>query len=53
VNYGQLAGTGAAFSLAGVAFGQIYLVAISFAVVGVAALVIRVRFRRGRTPQDH
>lgn len=53
MHYGQLAGTGAALSLAGIAFGQIWLVAAIVITVGVAALVIRRRFRRGRNPQDH
>lgn len=52
-SYGSLAGTGATLSLAGIAFGQIWLVAGIVTIVGVGALVIRARFRRGRTPQDH
>lgn len=52
-SYGSLAGTGAVLSLWGVAYGQLWLVATTVTIVGIAALVIRARFRRGRTPQDH
>jgi hypothetical protein len=52
-SYGSLAGTGAALSLWGIAYGQIWLVASTVTLVGIGALVIRARFRRGRTPQDH
>lgn len=50
---GQLAKTGAGLSLLGVAFGQLWLVGGILVLVGVAALVIRARFRRGRMPHDH
>lgn len=50
---GQLAKTGAGLSLMGIAFGQLWLVGGILLLVGIAALVIRVRFRRGRSPHDH
>lgn len=52
MQYGSLAGTGAALSLWGIAFGQLWLVAGIVTVTGITALVIRARFRRGRTPGD-
>ena len=52
MNYGQLAKTGAAVSIFGVAINQLWLVGATMIVVGAVALTIRVRFRRGRTPGD-
>jgi hypothetical protein len=53
VSHPQLAQTGATLSLAGIAFGQIWLVAAILIIVGTTALIIRKRFRRGQTPGDH
>jgi hypothetical protein len=52
MSHGQLATAGAGLSLAGLALGQVWLVVGVLAVVGGTALVIRYRFRRGRTPED-
>ena len=52
MHYGQLATSGVAFSVLGVAIGQAWLVALTLSVVVAAALVIRRGFRRGRTPRD-
>lgn len=49
---GQLAKTGVGMSLLGVAYGQLWLVGGVLIAVGATALVIRYRFRRGRTPGD-
>lgn len=52
MHYGQLAATGAAMSIFGIAFGQVWIPAGVLILVGGTALVIRARFRRGRTPGD-
>jgi len=52
MHYGQLATSGVAFTVLGVAIGQAWLVALTLGVVLTAALVVRARFRRGRTPHD-
>lgn len=52
MHYGQLAKTGASVSLFGLAVNQLWLVGATMIVVGAAALTIRGRFRRGRTPGD-
>jgi hypothetical protein len=52
MSHGQLATAGVTLSLAGVALGQVWLVVgVTVFVLG-TALVIRYRFRRGRTPDD-
>lgn len=50
---GQLAKTGATISLFGIAINQLWLVGGVLVLVGVTALVIRARFRRGRAPHEH
>jgi hypothetical protein len=52
MSHGQIATAGAALSLGGIALGQVWLVVGVLVLVGGTALVIRYRFRRGRTPED-
>lgn len=50
--YGSLATTGGGMGLAGLAFGQVWLVAGAFALVLLGVLLVRATFRRDRTPHD-
>ncbi|MCW2904339.1 MAG: hypothetical protein JWO67_6604 [Streptosporangiaceae bacterium] len=52
MNYGSLAATGASLTIGGIVLDQAWLVAVSFGLVLAGALLIRVSFRRGKTPRD-
>jgi hypothetical protein len=52
MSHGQLATAGVALSVAGIALGQLWLVAGVLLFVSAIAFVIRYSFRRGRTPED-
>ncbi|WP_165845736.1 hypothetical protein [Streptacidiphilus pinicola] len=52
MSHPQLAHTGAGLSLLGIAYGQLWLVAIVLIAVGATALTVRTRFRRNQTPGD-
>jgi hypothetical protein len=52
MHYGQSATAGTALGAAGIALGQLWLVAAIVAIIAFAAFVIRYRFRRGRSPLE-
>lgn len=52
MNYGSLANTGAGLTIGGLVLNQTWLVAVAVGLVLVGALLIRLTFRRGKTPQD-
>lgn len=52
MHYGSLASTGATLTIGGVVLNQMWLVAAAAGLVLIGALLIRVTFRRGKTPQD-
>ncbi|MEE1927008.1 hypothetical protein V1J52_02230 [Streptomyces sp. TRM 70351] len=52
MSYGSLATTGTGLSLAGVAFGQVWLLCAVLACVLLGAALVRTGFRRGKGPGD-
>lgn len=52
MHYGSLAATGATLTIGGIVLDQVWLVGIAAALVVGGALLIRVGFRRGKTPSD-
>jgi hypothetical protein len=52
MNYGSLAATGSGLTIGGVLLSQTQVVGISIAVIVIGALLIRLAFRRGKTPLE-
>lgn len=52
MNYGSLANTGVSLTIGGIVLNQTWLVAAAAGLVLAGALLIRVSFRRGKTPRD-
>jgi len=52
MHYGSLAATGTSLTIGGIVLDQVWLVGLAVALVVGGALVVRIGFRRGKTPQD-
>ncbi|MFI1170826.1 hypothetical protein [Streptomyces melanogenes] len=52
MNYGSLASTGVTLTIGGIVLDQVWLIALAAGLVVMGAVVIRLGFRRGKTPRD-
>lgn len=52
MSHGSLAATGATLTIGSIVLDQVQVVGLAAALVLGGALLIRVTFRRGKTPQD-